>query len=96
MIELNGRTQRAKNLIWNAEHFTGYDLSHIYNSWSDAKQRAYEWCRQQFVDTDNSYGFRVGNANTFGFCASWFGTIDGEPILRYETKDNSYLVWLNR
>lgn len=38
----------------------------------------------------------VGNANTFGFTCSWLAIKDGENIMRIETKDNSYLVWLDR
>lgn len=40
--------------------------------------------------------FGVGNANSFGFTASWLETKDGEDVMRIETKDNSYLLWLNR
>ena len=96
MKELNGHTKQAQRLIDNAQRFTGFLLTDIYKSCSNEKARAWDWCYEQYLKTDNHNYFRVGNANTFGFCASWFGTLDGEPILRYETKDNSYLVWLNR
>ena len=43
-----------------------------------------------------STAFGVGNANSFGFTASWLETKDGEDVMRIETKDNSYLLWLNR
>lgn len=46
--------------------------------------------------TENNEAFGVGNANTFGFTASWLGTMNGEDIMRVETRDNSYLIWLNR
>ena len=36
--------------------------------------------------------FGVGNANSFGFTASWLETKDGEDVMRIETKDNSYLL----
>ena len=44
----------------------------------------------------NSSDFGIGNANTFGFTCSWLTVKDGEKIMRIETKDNSYLVWLDR
>ena len=42
-------------------------LHNIYDSWSDAKQKAFDWCWEQYAN-----------------------------IMRIETKDNSYLVWLER
>ena len=27
---------------------------------------------------------------------TWYGKIDGERILRYETKDNTYIVYLDK
>lgn len=93
---LNGHTKRAQRLIENANRFTGFSLDDIYTSYSIAKANAWKWCYNQFVNTENSERFRVGNANTFGFSASWYGTSNGESILRYETKDNSYLVLLDR
>ena len=46
--------------------------------------------------TENREAFGIGNANTFGFTASWLGTKNCEDIMRVETRDNSYLIWLNR
>ena len=71
-------------------------LSNLYDRWSPAKQTAFDSCWEQFVETENSCAFGVGNANTFGFTASWLGTKSGEDIMRVVTKDNSYLVWLCR
>ena len=96
MKYINGSTKKGQALIENAERFTGSTLSDIYKSWSGAKEQAYNWCIEQYTNTENANYFRVRNVNTFGFVASWFGTIDNEPILRYETKDNTYIVWLNR
>lgn len=41
--------------------------------------------------TDTMY-FGIGNANKFGFTASWLLIKNNEPCMRVETKDNSYLV----
>lgn len=71
-------------------------LYNLYDRWSQAKQTAFDSCCEQYAETENSSSFGVGNANTFGFTASWLGTKDGEDIMRVETKDTSYLVWLNR
>ena len=71
-------------------------LHNLYDSWSTAKEEAYNQCWEMYLETENHEAFGVGNANTFGFTASWLGTKNGEDILRIETKDNSYLVWLER
>lgn len=71
-------------------------LRNLYYTWSLAKEAAYNRCYQMYMETENREAFGVGNANTFGFTASWLGTMNGEDIMRVETKDNSYLVWLNR
>ena len=71
-------------------------LCNLYDRWSTAKEVAYNRCRQKYMETENREAFGVGNENTYGFTASWLGTKDGEDIMRVETRDNSYLVWLNR
>lgn len=71
-------------------------LHNLYDSWSTAKEAAYNRCWQMYMETENREAFGVGNANTYGFTASWLGTKNDEDIMRVETKDNSYLVWLNR
>lgn len=96
MTELKGSTKRGQNIIAMGERCCWSSLSNIYDRWSDAKQRAFDWCWEQFCKDENSTAFGVGNANSFGFTASWLLTKDGEDCLRVETKDNSYLVWLDR
>lgn len=96
MKYLNGHTKQGQRLIANANGFGGHRLDDIYKSYSTSKLAGYNWCYGEYLKTQDRDHFRVGNANTFGFCASWYGTLNGEPILRYETKDNSYIVWLNR
>lgn len=71
-------------------------LYNLYDRCSQEKQAAFDYCWEQYMATENRESFGVGNANTFGFTASWLGTMNGEDIMRVETKDNSYLVWLNR
>lgn len=71
-------------------------LHNLYDRWSAEKEAAYNRCFQMYMETENSEAFGIGNANTFGFTASWLGTMNGEDIMRVETRDNSYLVWLNR
>jgi hypothetical protein len=51
-----------------------FDLRGIYDTWSTAKQNAYDWCVNEYVNDENSSDFGVGNANTFSFTASWLLT----------------------
>lgn len=80
MREYKASTKRGQALISMGERCCWGSLHNLYDSWSDAKQQA----------------FGVGNANSFGFTCSWLAIKDGENIMRIETKDNSYLVWLDR
>lgn len=64
--------------------------------WSDAKEQAFNWCWEQYLNDENSTAFGVGNANSFGFTDSWLLTKDGEDCMRVETRNNSYLVYLER
>lgn len=96
MIELKFSTKRGKkvyemgNRCWHAQ------LNCLYESWSMAKQKAFDQCWEEYANDEHSTAFGIGNANTFGFTASWLTVIDGEKALRVETKDNSYLVWLEK
>ena len=86
MRELKASTKAGQNIIAKAGVYDGYWLHQIYDRWSTAKVRAYNWCYDQFLQTENNEAFSI----------SWLGTKNGENILRFETKDNSYLVWLDR
>ena len=96
MIELNASSYKGKQIIEKASNIDGYNLRDVYTTWSAEKERAYNWCYDQYLQTENSEAFSICSHNIFGFACSWVGTKDGENILRYETKDNSYLVWLDR
>lgn len=96
MNEYNLSSARGKKLYAMGITCSGRSLSNLYDRWSQAKQDAFDYCWEQYMATENREAFGVGNANTFGFTASWLGTMNGEDIMRVETKTNSYLVWLNR
>ena len=96
MREFKASTKRGKELIDMGERCCWQSLRNLYGSWSDAKQRAFDRCLEQYENDNQATAFGVGNANTFGFTASWVAIKDGENVMRIETKDNSYLVWLDR
>lgn len=96
MKELRKSTAKGQEIINKATSDIGFYLLDVYNDFSTAKDRAWKWCWEQFEATEEATDFHICSANTFGFTCAWYGMKDGENILRFETKDNSYLVWLDR
>lgn len=96
MKELNLSSSRGKAVYNMGNNCCWGSLHCLYGRWSDAKEEAYNLCWEMYMETENCAEFGIGNANSFGFTASWLGTKNGEDIMRVETKDNSYLIWLNR
>lgn len=96
MKEYKLSSARGKQLYRMVTTFCCGSLYNLYDRPSLAKQAAFDYCWEQYMATESHEAFGVGNANTFGFTASWLGTMNGEDITRVETKDNSYLIWLNR
>lgn len=93
---LKASNKNGQSILWSAKNCIGHTLNDIYKSWSSAKQNAYNDCLRWYSESENAYNFRVGNANTFGFCASWFCDYQGEKAVRYETKSNTYIVLLEK
>ena len=96
MKELKFSSYEGRQIYARAVKNEGNTLFHIYNKFSANKLKAYHRCYREFLETENHGDFAICSHNTFGFACSWAGTKDGENIIRYETKDNSYLVWLDR
>lgn len=96
MREYNLSSAKGKQLYDRGCVYDATWLWQVYDKYSQAKQRAYDKCYDEFLHTENCSAFSICSHNTFGFSCSWLGTKDGENIMRYETKDNSYLIWLDR
>lgn len=96
MREYKLSSSRGKKVYHMGNTCCWGSLYNLYDRFSDAKQSAFDYCWEQYLATENSSDFGAGNANSFGFTASWLGTKDGEYIMRVETRDNSYLIWLER
>lgn len=96
MKEYNASSYKGKQIIAMALRFEGKFLDDVYDHWSQKKHNAYESCHEMYMNTENHKNFRICSHNTAGFTISWTGIQDGESIIRYETKDNSYLVWMER
>ena len=81
-------TALGKQLIERGSRYEGTELYQIYDKWSDAKQRAFDWCYDQYLASEERCAFSIISHNTFGFSVSWLC----KEGLRIETPKNSYLV----
>ena len=81
-------TYLGKQLIARGSRYEGTELCQIYGKWSSAKQIAFDWCYEQYLESEEHDAFSIISHNTFGFSVSWLCK-DG---MRVETPKNSYLV----
>lgn len=81
-------TALGKQLIARGSRYEGTDLCQIYDTWSTEKQRAFDWCYDQYLASEEHEAFSIISHNSWGFSVSWLCK-DG---LRIETPKNSYLV----
>ena len=93
---LKGSTKKGENVLAMGRNCLSSSLTDLYNNYSYAKQKAYEYCVNKYLETPESNFFGVGNANTFGFTASWIGLYNGEHAMFVETRTNSYIVLLDK
>ena len=96
MVELNYSSTKGRQIYEKGCHYEGFTLEQVYNNPSSNKQVAYDKCVDEFLNTEDSAAFSICSHNNFMFTCSWVGKLDGEGIMRYETANNSYLVWLER
>ena len=96
MKELKLSTKAGQKIYEMGSRYEAIYLWQIYGIPSQEKQKAYVWCYNAYLSTENHEAFSICSHNTFGFTCSWLGTLDGENIMRVETSKNSYLVWLDR
>ena len=96
MREFKASTKQGKNIIDRASVYEGYYLSDVYGTHSNAKENSWRICHELYINTENHEDFHICSHNTFQYTVAWYGTKDGEKILRVETANNSFLVWLER
>ena len=81
-------TALGKRLCAIGENWEGTFLNQVYDTWSSAKQTAWDKCYNEYRSTEGAEQFSICSHNTFAFTCSWF-TPEG---MRLETSKNSYLV----
>ena len=95
MTIVKASTSKGKRLLSSAERCCWQSLANLYDNWSIAKERAFDYCWEQYCADDSATAFGVGCANSFGFIASWLCKYDGKEACRVETRDNSYIILLD-
>lgn len=87
MTIIKATTKKGKNMLRRANNKEGFELRQVYNSYSYAKQTAWNDCYKQCL-LEHGLFFRIISHNTFGFSVAW----DVENGVRIETPQNSYLI----
>ena len=91
-------TSKGRQVLSMASSFQGCELYEVYKNPSSRKQRAFEYCRQKFVDTPNSRNFHITSHNAQTYTVAWSGdyvnpdTGVAVPATFIETAQNSYIV----
>ena len=92
MVKVKLSSKRGQNLYERGNRYDGTYLYQIYDRYSDAKRKAYDWCYDQYLASENHSAFSIISHNSFGFSVSWLCTIYGHYGMRIETPKNSYFI----
>lgn len=63
---MTARERTAKGAIETWKRSTATELYHVYGTYSQAKQNAFEYCRRQCYER-NGYDLRIVSSNTWMF-----------------------------
>ena len=88
MKVVKASTSFGKKLIAKGSRYEGTELHQVYDKWSSEKQRAFDWCYDQYLASEEHEAFSIISHNTWGFSVSWFC----KEGMRIKTLKNSYLV----
>lgn len=92
---IKGSTKRGQRLIETGSQYVGNCLHHVYDSWSPAKERAFDECYDKYLATPEHDAWGICSYNSFSFSVSWTGLYNDKEALFIETSQNSYVVLLN-
>ena len=91
VVVLSEETKRGQQIIALGTQWEGNTLNQIYDTWSDAKQKAYDDAYEMYRNSRHSNSFGICSHNKTGFTVSWLHD-DGFTILTPKTE---YLVIFN-
>lgn len=95
MKTLKASTKAGQAIIEKAERNIGYYLTDVYTTYSTKKLNSWKWCYSEFIKTDKHEDFHICSCNSYGYTVAWKGYYNERPIVRMETKDNTYIVFLD-
>ena len=96
MREFKASTKQGQNIIRRASYNEGYTLNDVYGRYSEEKAESYNKCYELYANDENAIDFHICSHNSFCYSVAWHTIINGEEVLRVETPNNSFLVWLER
>ena len=88
---LSEESKKGQEIIEKASRNEGFMLSHIYTTWSEDKQKAYDDVMSMFANSRHGTAFSICSHNPNVFTVSWLSD-DG---LHYVTHKTEYLVIFN-
>jgi len=87
MTIIKGTTKKGQSMIERASNYDGFRLWDVYDTFSAAKARAWDYCYEKCL-AEKGESFSIISHNSFGFSVSWIV----KNGVRIETPKNSYLV----
>ena len=93
---LKGSTKAGQSMINRASYNEGYYITDVYDRPSIYKENAWKYCFKKYQETEDSGLFRICSHNTFNFSVAWAGKYNGERAIFLKTRDNSYIVLLDK
>lgn len=96
MRKFNLSTVAGKSLYAKGLCYEGERLTQVYNKPCKTNIEAFENCYKMYLESENHSSFGICSHNTYNFSVSWLCTIDGENVMRMETRENSYAIYLDK
>lgn len=93
---IKGSTKKGQALIATGMRWEGDGLNQIYDSWSSAKQSAYNACYDDYLATPDHDAWGICSHNTKFFSVSWIGKYEGENALFLRTGKTDYIILLDK
>ena len=90
---IKGNTAKGQRVLAMARRYEGYYLWDVYDRFSQAKQKAWEWCLEQCKQDEGEH-FHICSHNSHRFTVAWeyMNKETGELMTRVETASNTYIV----
>lgn len=87
------KTTQMKNAYRSYQLTSNTNLWHVYTTWSDAKQEAFDYCKKLCAE-HNGKGLKIVSANGFMFTCGFICEIDGKEAFVFITKDSNRYMYI--